>query len=82
MQRPHEEDLAGHLLEQGGWDCLDLPAITLEDEIISIGYGRIQQRRAGDILHPERESREALEAIKAEARSLLFSAQYQQTCPA
>ena len=35
-------------------------------------------RRSGDILHPERESREALEAIKAEVGSLLFSAQYQQ----
>ena len=30
------------------------------------------------ILHPERESREALEAIKAEVGSLLLSAQYQQ----
>jgi predicted phage terminase large subunit-like protein len=78
MQRLHEEDLAGHLREQGGWDCLDLPAIALEDEIIPLGYGLTYCRRAGDVLHPNRESCQALEAIKAEIGSLLFSAQYQQ----
>ena len=30
MQRLHENDLAGHLLEQGGWQHLDLPAIAME----------------------------------------------------
>jgi hypothetical protein len=29
MQRLHENDLAGHLLEQGGWEHLDLPAIAM-----------------------------------------------------
>ena len=78
MQRLHEDDLAGHLLQQGGWNHLNLPAIALEDETIELGDGRKLLRRTGDILHPERESREALEAIKAEVGSLLFSAQYQQ----
>ena len=32
----------------------------------------------GDILHPERESKDALERIRAEIGSLKFSAQYQQ----
>ena len=75
MQRLHEEDLAGHLREQGGWDCLELPAIALDDEVIPLGHGLMHCRRAGDILHPERESRAALEAIGAEIGSLLFSAQ-------
>ena len=78
MQRLHEDDLAGHLVRQGGWDHLDMPAIALEDEIIALGHGKTHVRRSGDVLHPERESREALEAIKAEVGSLLFSAQYQQ----
>ncbi len=78
MQRLHEDDLAGHLLRQGGWDHLDMPAIALEDEIIELGHEKSHARRSGDVLHPERESREALEAIKAEVGSLLFSAQYQQ----
>ena len=78
MQRLHEDDLAGHLLRQGGWNHLNMPAIALEEETIELGRGGTHVRRSGDILHPERESREALEAIKAEVGSLLFSAQYQQ----
>ena len=78
MQRLHEDDLAGHLIRQGGWDHLDMPAIALENEIIELGHEKSHPRRSGDVLHPERESREALEAIKAEVGSLLFSAQYQQ----
>jgi len=78
MQRLHEDDLAGHLLRQGGWDHLDMPAIALDDEIIELGHEKSHARRSGDVLHPERESREALGAIKAEVGSLLFSAQYQQ----
>src|SRR4029077_14332602 len=30
MQRLHEDDLAGHLLRQGGWNHLNMPAIALE----------------------------------------------------
>src|SRR5213593_1497498 len=37
MQRLHENDLAGHLLGQGGWEHLDLPAIAVEDSVIPIG---------------------------------------------
>jgi predicted phage terminase large subunit-like protein len=78
MQRLHEDDLAGHLMRQGGWTHLNMPAIALEEETIELGRGGTHVRWTGDILHPERESREALEAIKAEVGSLLFSAQYQQ----
>jgi hypothetical protein len=38
----------------------------------------MKTRKAGDILHPEREGKEALNRIKAEIGSLQFSAQYQQ----
>ncbi len=78
MQRLHEDDLAGHLMRQGGWDHLDMPAIALENEIIELGHGKSHARRSGDVLRPERESWETLEAIKAEVGSLMFSAQYQQ----
>jgi predicted phage terminase large subunit-like protein len=78
MQRLHEDDLAGHLMRQGGWDHLDMPAIALQNEIIEIGHGKSHARRSGDVLHPERENRETLEATKVEVGSLKFSAQYQQ----
>jgi hypothetical protein len=78
MQRLHEHDLAGHLMRRGGWDHLDMPAIALENEIIELGHGKSHARRIGDVLHPERESRDTLEAIKSEVGTLMFSAQYQQ----
>jgi predicted phage terminase large subunit-like protein len=78
MQRLHEDDLAGKLLGQGGWRHLDLPAIALEDQRIAVGPGEVHRRRRDDVLHPERESRAALEAIRRDQGSLVFSAQYQQ----
>jgi predicted phage terminase large subunit-like protein len=78
MQRLHEEDLAGHLIGQGGWHHLDLPAIVVEDSEIEVGRGKRFVRRVGDVLHEQRENREVLDRIKAEIGSLMFSAQYQQ----
>ena len=40
MQRLHEDDLAGHLLRQGGWEHLDLPAIAVEEQTIQLGPGK------------------------------------------
>ena len=57
---------------------MNMPAIALEDEVFSSVADLTHVRCGGDILHPERESRTALEAIRAEIGSLLFSAQYQQ----
>ena len=74
MQRLHEDDLAGTLLKVGGWDHLDLPAIAEVDEDIPIGPKALHARKKGDVLHPQREPIEALEAIKREMGSLRFSA--------
>lgn len=78
MQRLHEDDLAGHLLQLDGWHHLDLPAIALEDREIPIGRNKGFSRRTGDVLHAKREDRGVLDRIKAEIGSLMFSAQYQQ----
>jgi predicted phage terminase large subunit-like protein len=80
MQRLHEEDLAGHLLEQGGWHSLDFPAFALESTTIRIGpdLQDVINRCEGDVLHPERESALELGRLKTEMGSLAFSAQYQQ----
>ena len=78
MQRLHENDLAGHLLDQGGWEHLDLPAIAVDDSVIPLCHGDPMIRRIGDILHPARESKDTLDRVKAEIGGLMFSAQYQQ----
>ena len=78
MQRLHEDDLSGHLLSQGGWRHLNLPAIALEDQRIQVGPAAWVSRRRGDVLHPAREPLVALQLVKREIGGLMFSAQYQQ----
>jgi predicted phage terminase large subunit-like protein len=79
MQRLHEDDLAGVLLRSSDeWTVVSLPAIAEQDEEIPIGNGQIHVRRAGDVLHPEREPREVLESLRAQLGAEIFAAQYQQ----
>jgi predicted phage terminase large subunit-like protein len=78
MQRLHEADLAGVWLDKGAWYHLNLPAIAEREESIPIGGGRCHVRRAGDVLHAEREPREVLDQIKLDLGDYAFAAQYQQ----
>ena len=80
MQRLHQDDLIGHVLEMSdGWTVLSLPAIAEAEHRIQIGDARWQTRRCGDLLHQQREPIEALEELKAALGSDIFSAQYQQS---
>ena len=79
MQRLHEDDLAGVVLRASDeWTVLSLPAIAEQDEQIPIGNGQVHYRQAGDVLHPERESRDVLESLRAQLGTEIFAAQYQQ----
>jgi predicted phage terminase large subunit-like protein len=78
MQRLHPDDLVGHLIEQGGWNHLNLPAIAETDCRIPLGINRYHHRRVGDLLHPEREDQAALDELKRTMGSMQFAAQYQQ----
>ena len=75
MQRLHVDDLAGHILRQGGWTHLDLPAIAHEDRTIPLGYGQFHEFRKGDLLQPERETQAILDELKTRLGSSAFSAQ-------
>jgi|SRR6267154_47155 len=77
MQRFHEEDLTGHLLQKGGWEHLCLPLIAEEESIIERG-GVLQERKIGDILHPERIGLEDIKQLKVEIGAYGFAGQYQQ----
>lgn len=78
MQRLHEDDLAGYLLERGGWQHLSLQAIATERQEIPLGRGEVYIREPGDVLDPERLPRELLEQIKEEMGTYAYEAQYQQ----
>jgi len=78
MQRVHVEDLAGILLDKGGWKHLNLPAIAEQAEEIDIGGNTTYSRAVGELLHEAREPHSVLNEIKATIGTYDFSAQYQQ----
>jgi predicted phage terminase large subunit-like protein len=82
MQRLHQDDLVGHVTAQQDWEVLSFPAIAEEDEVhlIETAWGRRRfERKAGEVLQPDRESRLTLENIRGTIGSYNFASQYQQT---
>ena len=81
MQRLHEDDLTGHVLEQEEWEHLCFPAIAEEDQehhYRTPSGPRVFRRHKGDVLMPDRESREVLDGLKRTMGSYAFAGQYQQ----
>jgi len=81
MQRLHEDDLVGHVLEQQDWKLVRLPAIADEDETHTI-HSPLRtwtvHRRTGEALHPEREPLEVLANQRHTLGEYNFAGQYQQ----
>jgi predicted phage terminase large subunit-like protein len=81
MQRLHQDDLVGHVLERGDWEVLNFAAIAEGDECYEIetllGAQRFI-RRAGEALHPQRESLESLNRTRQDIGEYNFQSQYQQ----
>jgi predicted phage terminase large subunit-like protein len=81
MQRLHEDDLVGHVLEQEEWEHVRLPAIAEEEEthVIHSFFGtRTVHRGVGEALHPEREPLAVLQHIRRTIGEYNFAGQYQQ----
>ena len=82
MQRLHQDDLVGHVLEQEAWEVLSLPAIAEDDHhhVIDGPFGKRDfYRPAGTALPPEREPIAVLEALRRAVGEYNFVSQYQQT---
>jgi predicted phage terminase large subunit-like protein len=82
MQRLHQEDLVGEVLEREPWKVLSLPAIAQEDEAYPykmLFCDHTFQRKAGEALHPERDSLETLKQIRQTIGEYNFQSQYQQS---
>jgi len=78
MQRLHVDDLVGILLEEGGWDQLDIPAIADGPQKIPMGLKTFYRRHEGDVLDSTREPMDVLMSMKASMGTMDFSAQYLQ----
>ena len=81
MQRLHEDDLVGHLLQQEGWEVVRLPSIAEEEQVFHhdtiFGPRRII-RRPGDVLHPARDDLATLMEIKRNGGEYHWASQHQQ----
>jgi predicted phage terminase large subunit-like protein len=78
MQRCHQQDLSGHLLEQGGWEHLCLPAeYEGPGRVTSIGFSD-PRTEPGELLWAERFGPEELESLKRSLGSYAAAGQLQQ----
>lgn len=78
MQRLHEDDLVGHLLQKGTFTHLNLKAIAEEDEQFETLFDQTYFRKRGEPLCAEHESLESLAETRRQIGEAFFSAQYQQ----
>jgi len=78
MQRCHEQDLSGHLIEQGGWERLCLPAECEGSPCVtSIGWSDPRTEH-GELLWPERFGPPEIESLKRSMGSYAAAGQLQQ----
>lgn len=78
MQRLHENDLTGHLLNQGIYEHLCLPVEAPFSVIVTTPKGTCFQRERGDLLWPDREGPEEIKGMKIALGGYNFAGQYQQ----
>lgn len=76
MQRLHQQDLTGHLIEKGGWDHLVLPAIAPDDRTIQL-QNRSLIWAEGEPLQ-KREPLPVLDDVKRQVGAPVFQTQYLQ----
>jgi predicted phage terminase large subunit-like protein len=81
MQRLHEDDLAGHLLAQGNWTHLNIPAVSPYDIDYRTGSGEADVHRfeAGSVIDPQRESNATLAESRRSMGNRAYAAQYLQS---
>ncbi len=83
MQRLHQDDLVGHVLDRGeDWDVLSFPAIAEEDQTFSVqtmAGPYVYNRLKGEVLDPSRESLASLLQTRSQVGEYTFASQYQQS---
>ena len=79
MQRLHEQDISGHILQNEDYTHVCLPGEAMEKTTIYFPISKKQLiREDGELLWPEREDKKVIEQMKAALGSYGYSGQYQQ----
>jgi len=78
MQRLHERDLSGHILEQGGYEHLCLPSEYEPDRHCITSVAEDQRTEAGEPIWPERMGIDDLAQQRSTLGEVGFAGQYQQ----
>lgn len=79
MQRLHQNDLAGHCAKQGGYEVLKLPAEfePTKKSVTCIGW-EDPRKEKGELLWPERFTKDFIDKLKVQLGSRGSAAQLQQ----
>jgi predicted phage terminase large subunit-like protein len=78
MQRCHQQDLSGHMLEQGGWEFLCLPAeYEVTARVTAVGWTDPREQ-PGELLWPERFGVPEIADLKRSLGSYAAAGQLQQ----
>jgi predicted phage terminase large subunit-like protein len=78
MQRLHERDLSGHILEQGGYEHLCLPAEYEPERHCVTSVAQDVRSEAGEPIWPERMGADDLAKQRSTLGEVGFAGQYQQ----
>ena len=66
--RVNEDDLSGHLLEQGRWEHLQLPLIAMRRRSYKLPDGGVWIREKGELLRPDAFTQRDIELLQAARR--------------
>lgn len=78
MQRLHQKDLAGHVLRQGGWEHLRLPAEYEGKKTITCLGWTDPRTKVGEVLWPKRFDKPELDELKVSLGTYGSAGQLQQ----
>lgn len=80
MQRLHEDDLVGHVMDLDDWTVVNIPAIAPEELRYRYGDGKEQVfvRPKGSLIDPGREDVTELDKVRHALGTRIFETQYQQ----
>lgn len=79
MQRLHQDDPTGHLIEKGGWHLLSLPAEFLKKTVIDLG-AKQWVAQEGEMLHAARLDKDTLAKMAREGMTpYQIAGQYYQS---